>query len=303
MGGHAAEARLHLDGRKEVGGLQGHFPQRQRRPAHVEAGEVVGVVHHPRLDHGMGAAAAFLRRLEQELDPAAPVRVLGQQLGGAEADGDVGVVSAGMHDRGLPGCETLGHRRVRRIGGLGHLGGVHVEAESHGGAVATLQNAHGSRDLDVPGQIARLGPALLHHRVVGPSAYGVRMDAVGSRLHPISQLPQPVHHDAGGAELGPAGLRVAVQAAPDVGHARQLALRLPGKLFQVFSDVLGHGAFITPNREGSNGDRGRVSGSRILRSARRSATDPPGRGRVPRRSSPRGGRRAGAPPAVSNAPV
>ena len=232
-------ASILTDERKWVAS-RGHLSQRKRRPAHVEAGEIVGIVHDPGLHHGVGAAAAFLRRLEQKLDAAAPVRGLGQQLGGAQSDGHMGVVSAGVHDRGFSGCESPGHRLMGRVGGLGHLGGVHVEAQRHGGAGATLQNAHGPGDLDVPGHAAGLGPALLHHRVVGPPAHGVRMDAVRSRLHAVSQLPQPVYHHAGGAELGPAGLRVAVEAATDLGHGRELALRLPGQLLQVFGDVLRH---------------------------------------------------------------
>ena len=185
--------------------------------------------------------------LEHELHAPAPVRVCGEQLGGAEADGHVGVVAAGVHDGGLPGSETLCHRRVRRVLGLGHLGGVHVEAQRHRGAVAAFKDAHRARDLDVPGQLSRLGAALPHHRFFRPPAHRVGMDAGGTRVHPVAQLAQPVHHHAGGAKLGPTRFGVAVQAAPDVGQVREFRLGLACELSQVFIESLCHNLPISWN--------------------------------------------------------
>ena len=87
------------------------------------------------LQHGLGAAAAFLGGLEDEVDGAVEVARFGQVFGGAEQHGGVAVVAAGVHAAG----DLAG---VRQAGGFLHRQRVHVGAQADRGlAVAVAQHA------------------------------------------------------------------------------------------------------------------------------------------------------------------
>ena len=81
--------------------------------ADIELGPVVHaedllageLLEQPVLDHRLGAAAALLRRLEDEMDGAVEIARRGKVLGGAEQHGGVAVMAAGMHAALVAGCD------------------------------------------------------------------------------------------------------------------------------------------------------------------------------------------------------
>jgi hypothetical protein len=133
---HGGVAALALDGdehhvgrgqqRARTGGDQARGDRRRlvdgERPRHgLAAGRPAGArVEQALLQRPGRATLALLARLEEEPDPAGQVApVLGQQPGGADEHGGVGVVPAGVHDP-----VDLGG--VVEAGVVGHGQGVHV---------------------------------------------------------------------------------------------------------------------------------------------------------------------------------
>jgi hypothetical protein len=184
--GAVAAAAAHQDA-EAVGGGHHRAGAHHGRAEVVAGGDVqaegdvgAGAVEHAVGDHGVGAAEALLGRLKHQLDRAGDlVAVLHQHAGDADADGDVGVVAAGVHHAG----------RLRAVGDVVLLvdgQGVHVEAQQHralAGQAALEQADH-----------AGLADAALHLVAEGAEFLG---------------------DDAGGADLLEAELGVHVQVAPD----------------------------------------------------------------------------------------
>ncbi len=80
-------------------------------------------LHQPVLDHGLAAAAALLRRLEDHHRGAGEIARLGEIARGAQQHGGVAVMAAGVH--------LARHRRlVRQVGRLLDRQRVHVGAQA-----------------------------------------------------------------------------------------------------------------------------------------------------------------------------
>lgn len=102
-------------------------------------------------EHGVGTAAAFLGRLEDQVDGAAEIPVLGEIAGGREQHGGVAVMAAGMHAAGeLRGMRQLGQLLQRKT--------VHVGAQADGALARLIAADHADDagladilgDLDAP---------------------------------------------------------------------------------------------------------------------------------------------------------
>ena len=125
--------------------------------------EVVG-------EHGAGAVDGLFGRLADEHDRAVPLALcLGESAGGADEDGGVYVVSAGMHDASVLTGLRFGHD----VAGVGDTGlfddgqRVHVGADEEGWAGAVLQDADDA---------------------VGLRAVGVDADVVADGVAGLAQL-------------------------------------------------------------------------------------------------------------------
>ncbi len=104
-------------------GADGEFADRQARII-VHAVDFIDAeaAHQAVLDHRQPAAAALLRRLEDDHGGAGEIACLGQIFGGAEQHRGVAVMAAGMH--------LARHRRfVRQAGFLLERQRVHVGAQ------------------------------------------------------------------------------------------------------------------------------------------------------------------------------
>ncbi len=131
-GGMAALA-MHGDG--DAVGRGQHRAGDDARLAQRQAGVVVhaidGIageaVEQAFLDHHAAAAAAFFRRLEDEVHRAVEVARLGQVARRAEQHGGVPVMPAGMHLPRIGGA-------MGEVVGLGHRQAIHVGAEADGAA-------------------------------------------------------------------------------------------------------------------------------------------------------------------------
>ncbi|MGY4458816.1 hypothetical protein ACVWYI_002776 [Bradyrhizobium sp. LB13.1] len=90
-------------------------------------------VEQPGRDHRARAAKTFFRRLEDEVDRAAPAGVGGEQRGGAEQRSGMPVMAAGMHHAGI--FRAVGQARV-----FGDRQRIHVGAQADAALrVATRQ--------------------------------------------------------------------------------------------------------------------------------------------------------------------
>ena len=136
---------MHADLEAQRGGHDGphahcHLAGRQRRPVvqreHGLAGEAFeqAVLHH-----GLGARAAFLGGLEDQVHRSIEIRLLRQQRGRAQQHGRVPVMAAGMHAaRVLAGmAEGVDFRHRQRI----HVGPYADAAARVGGAAPPAVDA------------------------------------------------------------------------------------------------------------------------------------------------------------------
>ena len=109
--------------------------------------EVVG-------EHGFGAVDGFFRGLAYDHGGAVPGGFVGGELlGGAEQDGGVDVVAAGMHDADLLAGGVLGED-VRGVGCAGFFDdgeGVHVAADEDLGAGAVVEDAYDTEGVGAVG--------------------------------------------------------------------------------------------------------------------------------------------------------
>ena len=194
--------------------------------AHMGAEEVVALRKQAGGGHAGRAPQSLLAGLEhqQDLAPQA-VTVCGEQPGGADADGGVGVVAAGVHTGVVHGAEALGAGDMSGVVRLLHVVAVNVHADADGGP--------GQRPLD-HGQAAGVAPAHVLQQVVavtfalGAQPAGLQRLLVGQAQHlfPHVQLFAPAHRKAqllqlgddagGGAELRPSGLGIAVEVTAQV---------------------------------------------------------------------------------------
>ena len=158
-----AALALHRDG--ELGRRRHDRARPRRELADRQARHVVHAehlfdgeaLHHAVLDHLVAAAAAFLRRLEDDRDRAGEIARLGEIFGSAEQHGGVAVMAAGVHHAGR-------RRGVGRAGRLVDRQRIHVGAQADGRAGA--QPAADDAD--------HAGPADLGHHLVDsriPSAW------------------------------------------------------------------------------------------------------------------------------------
>ena len=134
-------------------------------------------LEQPVLDHGAGAGAAFLGRLEAQVHRAVEAAVLLQVAGRGQQHGGVAVMAAAVH-------LAVMARTVFELVFLLHRQGVHVGAQ-HDGAVRRALAQHADH--------AGLGDA------------GMDLDAPAA---------QRAGHHLGGAVLFVAQLRMGVQIAP-----------------------------------------------------------------------------------------
>ena len=126
MGALAAQGDLELVARGK------HRAAAQRELTCGHAGPVVGaedglhreLLEQPVLDHLAGTAAAFFGRLEDQVDGAVEIAVLGQMLGRRQQHGGVAVMAAGVHlarmDAGMGELVVLGHRQGVDVGTQAH---------------------------------------------------------------------------------------------------------------------------------------------------------------------------------------
>ena len=138
-----------IGARHQPARTQGDDARRLRRgDVQPEDGRRRGVRQRALVDHRLGAARAafeaFLVGLEQELHRAGELgAIFRQDLGHAHQDGDMGVVTAGMHDAG-----HLALPHGLRLGGEGQVDPlldrqrIHVGAQRHDRAgLAALEHA------------------------------------------------------------------------------------------------------------------------------------------------------------------
>ncbi|MFB0490379.1 hypothetical protein ABIE45_002965 [Methylobacterium sp. OAE515] len=144
------------------------------QPVDLVAGEAL---EQPVLQHGPGAAAAFLGRLEHEHRGAVEVAGLGEVAGRADQHRGVPIMAAGVHLAGIG-------RAVGEVGLLLDGQGVHVGAQADALPVVgtALEQAHH------PG-------------------------AADAAMHLAAEFLEEIGHDAGGAHLLKAELRMGVQIA------------------------------------------------------------------------------------------
>ena len=141
--GHGAVPAMTVQGHRHIVGRRQCGAAAEHQLPLWEAGHVVhgknGVageaLEQPVVHHLECAAAAFLGRLEDQVERAAPSAGVRQQLGRRQQHGGVAVMAAGVHQaRALAGPGGAG--------GFGDRQRVHVGAQANaGGALATHQLA------------------------------------------------------------------------------------------------------------------------------------------------------------------
>ena len=147
----------------------------------VEADDVVGAAEalvEVVGEEGLGAVDGFFGGLADEHEGSMPLRFGGGQgAGGADEDGGVDVVAAGVHDADfLAGCVGDGD-----VAGVGEAGlfddgkGVHVGADEEGGAGPVLEEGDDTE---------------------GVGAVGVEADVVGDGVAGVAEI---LGEDGGGA--------------------------------------------------------------------------------------------------------
>jgi tetratricopeptide (TPR) repeat protein len=117
------------------------------------------------IEHGHGAAAAFLGGLEDQVDGAGEIRVLLQRTGGAEEHGGVAVMPAGVHDGDVVARVVLGGRfaDIRHRADLAHGQPVKIRAHEHRFARPILQNTHDTKSSDLFRHFKAQRSKLLRH--------------------------------------------------------------------------------------------------------------------------------------------
>ena len=168
---------------------------RHARPVvHAEHGIAREPVEQAVLDHLAGAAATFLRRLEDQMDGAIEIAMLGQVVRRAQQHRGVTVVAARVHLAFVLRAMAEGVRFLQRQG-------VHVGAQADGlGAIAIADDtdqtggAQAAMDLDTPRfQISghHVGGALFLETQFGMrmdvtadgADFGLRLQDFGDELH------------------------------------------------------------------------------------------------------------------------
>ena len=153
---------------------------RPGRVVHAEDAVAGEAVEQAVLDHRLGAAAALLGRLEDEMHGAVEVARLGEVAGGAQQHRGVAVVAAGMHAA----------RVLRAVGeGVG---------SSIGSASMSARSPMARGSLPVAARRPRR--------------------SCRCRVHLEAELLQLARHDVGGALLLEAELGMRMQVAPPRGH-------------------------------------------------------------------------------------
>jgi hypothetical protein len=105
------------------------------------------------VDHLARAAAALFGRLEDQVDRAVEIALLGKVLGGCEQHGGMAVVAAGVH---LAGVLAFVFERVVLLHGQGVHVGAQANGAAAGAAVAPVHDAdhaggaHPTVDGDAP---------------------------------------------------------------------------------------------------------------------------------------------------------
>ncbi len=131
-----------------------HHPRRKRvadmqRHGHVRPGKAR---QQAVVDHALGAANRFLRRLaDQHQRPVPGVFAVRHDRGRADDRCHVQVVSAGVHHRNIVSGVIFGVNltRVRKPGLLFHRQRVQFRSKHHRRARAVLQDGHNPRASDV----------------------------------------------------------------------------------------------------------------------------------------------------------
>lgn len=141
----AGEVHIHL-GRRERAARAGAQIAVLGLLIHVLGKHDVDVVEMTLGHDRLRPTHTLLRGLDDDLERARPcVLHACEQLGGAKPDGDVGVVSAGVHrplvNRAEAARDRLEIGVVRLVDGQG----VDVEAHADGGPFPVPHNGHGTR--------------------------------------------------------------------------------------------------------------------------------------------------------------
>lgn len=220
MGGQAREGDVDLGGGEEAG--FGDIPLTEFRVAtDVRAEEVVDMINPSLGDHALGAAGAFLARLEEQDEAAAEfIPVVRDPGGEGETDGRVRVVVAGVHAaRNFGGVAAL-DRLVLGIGRFGQHHAVDVKAKRK-----RLAFAARVEKTDGAGVAARGVDERLRH-AVGERAFdgglhlgfvsahdGFGRDGVDAELHVKAEAFERADDFVCGFEFAPARLRTLVNGA------------------------------------------------------------------------------------------
>ncbi len=191
MAAHTAEGDLPAIGRRQEradidaktrGRHAGHVVQAVDRIAGEALEQFVG-------EHGVGAAAAFLGRLEDQVDGAGEVAVLGEIAPGREQHRGMPVMTAGMH----PARILRGIGQVRR---LIERQAIHIGAQAHGPArpVAADHADHAGLadilgDLDTP--LTQLVGDELGRTDLFEAEFGMLMDVAADRGEGGVMLVEP----------------------------------------------------------------------------------------------------------------
>ena len=190
--------------------------------------QIVGIINDTGLNHCIGAADAFLCRLEYHLYGTLQLLLqFREDFGYCQTDGGMTIMAAGMHTPVMDGGKALLQRLVSSIGGLPEIKGIHIEAQgNHRAVTGTL---HGTYDTGeaaghffYPLRICSLRDSPLHflcEAFIGRNAHhGFLLHYCGTGLHGIAQLRQLSGHHCGGAELSPARLGVFMQVTATGDH-------------------------------------------------------------------------------------
>ena len=118
-------------GQRRAGG-DGELADRQAGPIMHAVNPVARETFEQAIfQHGQRAAGAFLTGLEDEVDRAVKIAVLGEVFGGAEQHGGVAVMAAGMHAAGDLAA-------MRQVGFFVHRQAVHIGAQADGGGAGAF---------------------------------------------------------------------------------------------------------------------------------------------------------------------
>lgn len=121
--------------------------------AEVEREEVVDIREQVGLAHRFAAAAALLRRLEEQSERAVEPAVVVEGAGDTEADSGVAVVAARVHLVGVRARESQLRGAVFLVARLGAFEGVHVDADADGRPVSEALLGDETRDIAHPVQV------------------------------------------------------------------------------------------------------------------------------------------------------